>query len=912
MSWIKKDGARDFAYFKKKSDCLRDLQENPLVDDETICFISDDKTIYTHKSEFGGGSTYTAGDYISIVNNSISVDYSSLKNKLTQDGIGSTNTNYAITNLSVANGKLHLEQNPNVTKEVTLTLNSLSDVMASDPTNGSVLKYYNGVWSPGTDNTGAGGGITPGQTQYVYIGGVTADMNPNSIIVSKKEDGTNFNISCTTLLYAYNQGQKVPIDDIQFVEATGNSGTPMTEIVTSEYFTYGTGNGNAKVITINIPEGRINYNDFGNVIKLQFNTSTTINGAQISSPAYFNIYVLDESGLVQNGKNGVSYRIVVPSAVKSDANQFGTITPSSITPYVEICTSTGQSIDNIAENTQKIYASDITGDYKLCVKFDDGSWELIPTSTNAFTTNNLQNFPKVRNTIRVALVKDHDTENPIAIGLEEIPVIQTGANGLNADGITYELQPVMSTVAKHQDSITGQIGVKLFILQNGSRQEVKNNISDLDLEIQGFLGVDRELISFEYNEQLDYHKASVNAEWSEQNSFIEIIVYSFGDVEQVASIIIPVRVDGESVVQSLDYDVMRMRGSWVENPDPAYNNGSVIEDGVKYTDIVEYGNNYFRCTVAGTLNPPVDLDTFTGDGSQVNQGWSVFQYAPDTIYQYLIAKNAFIQSLTAKQITITNNNNEIVAGMADGEFINNSAELSDNSTNGIRIWAGPLGSGGNVAAAPFTVDEQGHLKAMDAEIISGDSRNGVRILNIDGQELGDIELQGTTWPVIQMIHDNKCIFNIGMPVGHNYASGVTGVMNNVIYADGSGELAGGSIRWNASGDLTINGTLQIGSRKLEIVSSNLSSQVYFNVGSDSVQGTITITNSNNFDVYVTVGWWADGMNSYWNAHSVSEVLFIPRNSSKDWTGSDNVNTGNVSIDIQNSYAEIMNAYHYID
>jgi hypothetical protein len=243
----------------------------------------------------------------------------------------------------------------------------------------------------------------------------------------------------------------------------------MTEIVTSEYFTYRTGNGNAKVITINIPEGRINYNDFGNVIKLQFNTSTTINGAQISSPAYFNIYVLDESGLVQNGKNGVSYRIVVPSAVKSDANQFGTITPSDITPYVEICTSTGQSIDNIAENTQKIYASDITGDYKLCVKFDDGNWQEISTETNSFTTNDTRNFPKANNQIYVALVKDLNTQSESVIGLEGIPVISTGLDGLNASGVTYELYPVMSTVAKHQDSVSGEIRVKLFVQRNGVR-----------------------------------------------------------------------------------------------------------------------------------------------------------------------------------------------------------------------------------------------------------------------------------------------------------------------------------------------------------------------------------------------------------------------------------------------------------
>jgi hypothetical protein len=82
---------------------------DPNVDDETICFISDEGTIYTHDTKFGGGSIYTEGNYIKISENAINVDYDKLKNRLAQDGVGSTNTNYAITNLNVTNGKLHLE-----------------------------------------------------------------------------------------------------------------------------------------------------------------------------------------------------------------------------------------------------------------------------------------------------------------------------------------------------------------------------------------------------------------------------------------------------------------------------------------------------------------------------------------------------------------------------------------------------------------------------------------------------------------------------------------------------------------------------------------------------------------------------------------------------------------------------------
>jgi hypothetical protein len=287
-----------------------------------------------------------------------------------------------------------------------------------------------------------------------------------------------------------------------------------------------------------------------------------------------------------------------------------------------------------------------------------------------------------------------------------------------------------------------------------------------------------------------------------------------------------------------------MRGTWEEDPSPLYNDGSVAEDGVKYIDVVEFGNNYFRCTAAGTPNQPVDLDTFTGDGSQVNQGWSVFQYAPDTIYQYLIAKNAFIQSLTAKQITITNDSNEIVAGMADGEFINNSAELSDDSTNGIRIWAGPLGSGGNVAAAPFTVDEQGHLKAEDAEL-SGK----LTISTDEGRiENGYINYQGPQqnakhYPVIILSDSNNSpMFSVGGPAIDIIHA------NNAILSDGSGRLANGNIEWDANGNLTINGTLNynevIGNvEEINITASNVNSTN--TIKSNTTFAIITDTSSVN-------------------------------------------------------------------
>ena len=196
-----------------------------------------------------------------------------------------------------------------------------------------------------------------------------------------------------------------------------------------------------------------------------------------------------------------------------------------------------------------------------------------------------------------------------------------------------------------------------------------------------------------------------------------------GDV--VATAVVPTIIPGQNgangsdgQVQALTGEVMRMRGAWVNNPVTPYRNGTVAENGVFYTDVVICGGCYFRCLQDSTTIKP-NVDTERDDAYTNNEGWAVFAPAGDSAFNYLIANNAYIKNLTVgNQIVITNDNNEVVAGMASGKFIQDDTRIDDPSGNGIRIWAGPLGQGGNVADAPFTVDELGRVKA-DSITFSG-------------------------------------------------------------------------------------------------------------------------------------------------------------------------------------------------
>lgn len=147
-----------------------------------------------------------------------------------------------------------------------------------------------------------------------------------------------------------------------------------------------------------------------------------------------------------------------------------------------------------------------------------------------------------------------------------------------------------------------------------------------------------------------------------------------------------------------------MRGTFTSDADPLYNNGTRADsDGVKYTDIVIYNGSYYRCKVDKTTQSPED--------GRSNNYWELFSPAGDAAFNYLISNNAYIRSLTAKQIVVTDSNEAPVAGMVSADSVPTSLQESGvNSTGSIRIFAGPI-TGGNLYSCPFTVDDQGHVKA---------------------------------------------------------------------------------------------------------------------------------------------------------------------------------------------------------
>ena len=181
----------------------------------------------------------------------------------------------------------------------------------------------------------------------------------------------------------------------------------------------------------------------------------------------------------------------------------------------------------------------------------------------------------------------------------------------------------------------------------------------------------------------------------------------------------PQGAQGVQGVQGLQGEVLRVRG-WVANPTVAYNDGTVSENGVRFIDIVELNGSYYKCLSAGTSETP------GAPNNVADPDWALFTAYGNGWFDSLIANNAYIKNITTKQLVVTSDasiqngeiveGNQVVAGMLNGSIIPTSLQQRNITNNGIRIFAGPIPNNGNVTEAPFTVDNNGHLKATSATI----------------------------------------------------------------------------------------------------------------------------------------------------------------------------------------------------
>ena len=407
------------------------------------------------------------------------------------------------------------------------------------------------------------------------------------------------------------------------------------------------------------------------------------------------------------------------------------------------------------------------------------------------------------------------------IDYKQVSVIKDGAPAIGPS--QYSIEFIDGNLEVGDDYWDYEMSFKTFKKNGDQWNEITSNQQDSE-QVEAYIFGD--LVQIEYTN--NKWNASLNASGAEPEIKYAVIYIKAAGGTVLQSLVIPIVRDGANgispdPVQGLQGTVMRF--TYYDDPSEFaektfYDGETEDNEGIKYLDVV---------CIAGDYYYPVQTDTGSslGTPSLSNNNWVVFNKMSDAAFNNMIANNAYIKSLTSEQIVITRgsgNETEVVAGMANERYLSGAydSETGDGNTlglidnNGVRIWAGQI-TNGNVASAPFTVDERGHVKATDAEIsgvvISDSQIAGSNLvsgfLKIYNQNdtgnyvyIGSGQYSGDYYGIIYSLFDGRYPLYVGSGIHSN-----TNIING-FDINGSGKLANGNIQWDANGNLTINGNLQ--------------------------------------------------------------------------------------------------------
>ena len=385
--------------------------------------------------------------------------------------------------------------------------------------------------------------------------------------------------------------------------------------------------------------------------------------------------------------------------------------PSTLNVGVKVSSSSGVTKYNVTDSWTS--TNNFTFDYY----YDNNS-----SNTTALTSNSIT-IDKTRSSLTVNMYY-----NSSLVDSTEIPFVIDGAPGIDgASPVQYRIDVISTTLKAYQDATSswkynGDVSFKIYKYANGSNTELTSSsstITDNESIYVNIAGVGK-TPSYSSSKWT----ASVGSEQIYQEGstspFAEIWVTN-GSNTVVATAVVPFIIKGEkgdTTVQAINGTVMRFL-NWVDLPNGTniHNgiNGADSTDGIKYVDIIQLDGIYYRLK-QDTGDPFVKSSNNGPASTNASTYWVEFVPSNDTIYQNLIARNAFIQNLTGREIVITDSGNTPVAGLTSGTAVSGDGAALDGITRGnVRIWAGTPTSA-NLINCPFYVTNTGYLHATNANI----------------------------------------------------------------------------------------------------------------------------------------------------------------------------------------------------
>lgn len=336
--------------------------------------------------------------------------------------------------------------------------------------------------------------------------------------------------------------------------------------------------------------------------------------------------------------------------------------------------------------------------------------------------------------------------NNIRIDSEEIPYVRDGADGIGVSAINYRINVLSSSVIV-SDGTNGKVvnGDVRFVITRQEGSNAPQEITDDELEEQGFSDgiITLTCLMDTRSKTAVYSNGAWNISAESNDAYLgspySAIYVRSATNTMLASAIVPFVIKGEKgegggggQVQPLQGVVMRMV-NWQEGT--TYYGGIIPDStGVKYMDVVLYTDGYYyRPVVEYTNEAPVVLNDETGE-YVTNSKWAMFFPSDSAAFIALIAKYAYVENLTAREVVITDEDNNLEAGVTSGEAI--SSLLANTDIGSVRFWAGKFTN--SLTQCPFYVTNEGYLKTTNAELSGNiiiNTSNGNVLINENGVEI---------------------------------------------------------------------------------------------------------------------------------------------------------------------------------
>lgn len=445
---------------------------------------------------------------------------------------------------------------------------------------------------------------------------------------------------------------------------------------------------------------------------------TTVNAVLVNNETNQESVVATRRHLIQVidlNSTGTVYKLLVTPNNISVNHSGNLVEVQPITVMYNEISSTGvTTVKNVQQITKE---SDINS-----VQEDHLFYTIRPADSNVLLTSN--SITELTNTASYYIVElYYKKQVPILVDIETINCVKEGAPGESTNGADAEFYTVECDTTSIIRNIKNNIASYAPTQINFKCQHIKGNTQEYVALKTG------SVIPTVNGRTLDPQSVgtSVIISTLELSNAVTSLIFKFSDevgIQHQIQLPIANTAQGEQGIQGA---VARYRGNWeqitgwdavsnaVTQHQNFFYNSSDDSDLIKYIDIVSTnvyeggikGTKYYKCITTHNT-------TMTGTAPWEGTYWEEAQEYEFMAVDVLIANAINTTTLSAKDIVILDNDNNVVAGMTSSKPSTQTG-LNSSDVGDVRIWAGST-SNNNIKTAPFRVTEEGELTATNAVI----------------------------------------------------------------------------------------------------------------------------------------------------------------------------------------------------